>query len=80
MTRTAQEASQLDDLEHDIFRGECLVGRVAALAAISSARGRARQAGEARRMMASLAELLEPLYAARRRLRHGPPTEQRRWT
>jgi hypothetical protein len=79
MTRTAQEASQLVDLEHDIFRGECLVGRVAALAAISSARGRTRQAEEARRMMASLAELLEPLYAARRQLRRGP-SEQRRWT
>jgi hypothetical protein len=78
MTRTAQEVSQLADLEEDIFRGECLIGRIAALAAISSARGRSLQAKEARRMMASVTELLEPLYTARRRLRHGS-VEQRQW-
>lgn len=74
MSGHSRIAPQLRAVEQDIFRGECLVGRVAALAAISSARGRTHQASEARRVLSAVAvELLEPLYAVRSRLREGEP-------
>ena len=70
MVNAVHAERPLRDVEADIFRGECLVGRMAALAAISSARGRPHQTGEARRMLAAVAEVLEPLYAIRNALRH----------
>lgn len=71
MTPTFRDQRHLMDVDEDIFRGECLVGRIAALAATSSARGRTDQARDARRMLTLAGELLEPLYAVRGRLRDG---------
>ncbi len=69
MTHILDDDLQLRAVENDIFKGECLIGRIAALAAISSARGRTRQAGQARKALRLAAELLEPLYIIRERLR-----------
>lgn len=71
MTRATRDQRQLLDIEEDIFLGECMVGRIAALAATSSARGRTEQAREARRMLTLAGELLGPLYAVRGRLREA---------
>jgi hypothetical protein len=78
MSGHGRSAPQLRAVEQDIYRSECLVARVAALAAISSARGRTHQASAARRVLSSVAvELLEPLYAVRERLREGEPSLRR---
>lgn len=74
MSGQGRSAPQLRAVDEDIYRGECLVGRVAAVAAISSARGRTHQATAARGVLSAVAvELLEPLYAVRSRLREGRP-------
>ncbi len=63
---------RLRAVEEDIRFGESLVGRIAALAATSSAKGRACHAREARRLLATAEEILAPLYTLRNRLRDDP--------
>jgi hypothetical protein len=63
----------LRDVEAQASRLECLVGHHAARAALASARGMAREAGEARRTLAVTAEVLDQLRGLRDRLRRGQP-------
>jgi hypothetical protein len=66
--QTSPDAWPLQALEDDIRLGEALIGRITALAAAGSTKGKAQRAGEVRRMLSTAEELLAPLYARRSRL------------
>jgi len=69
MTETASVEPSLGAIEQHIREGECLVGRVAALAALSAARGRTQRARRARAVLVAAAALLKALHALRSRSR-----------
>lgn len=70
MGRVSANKQHLRAVEDDIRFGECLVGRMAALAAVSSAKGKAERAREVHRLLKAAEEALVPLYAMRGRLRN----------
>jgi len=69
MTETASDEPSSGALGQHIREGECLVGRVAALATLSAARGRTQQARRAQAVLVSAAALLQALYTLRSRSR-----------
>ena len=69
MTETAPDEPSSGTVEQHIREGECLVGHVAALAALSAARGWTQQARRAQAVLVSAAALLEVLHALRSRSR-----------
>ena len=69
MGRGCDKERHLRAVEDDIRFGECLVGRMAALAAVSSAKGKAERARDVHRLLKAAEEALVPLYAMRGRLR-----------
>jgi hypothetical protein len=68
-TSSSRRERLLRDVEAQASRLECLVGCFAARLAAASARGMAREAEEARRMLALAAEVLAGLRGLRERLR-----------
>ena len=78
MTETASVEPSLGALEQHIREGECLVGRVAALATLSAARGRTQRARRARAaVLVAAAALLKALHALRSRSRQDGRAAER---